>query len=143
MWHYRTLVRRIIRPPELLRHARLEAEGGGCHTLPQTTQQLPIQSCIIVFIIALIIIHAHLTWQVKELEGLLSGMLAREFKSELSRSKSGGQLGIMQERNKIMHDGSHLGEQGGQCATHYGCRRTKARIAGPGLGILQWEQCAK
>lgn len=39
-----------------------------------------------------------------ELEGLLAGMRAREFKSELDVRKSGGQLGIMHERNRILEE---------------------------------------
>ncbi|KAG1668637.1 hypothetical protein FOA52_002490 [Chlamydomonas sp. UWO 241] len=40
--------------------------------------------------------------RVSELEALLAGMRAREYRSDLSSSKSGSQLSIMQERNRIL-----------------------------------------
>ncbi len=42
--------------------------------------------------------------RVSELEGLLAGMRAREFRSGLEVDKSGGQLGLLQERNRILED---------------------------------------
>eukprot|EP00798_Chlamydomonas_sp_ICE-L_P020112 gene20112-26838_t len=42
--------------------------------------------------------------RVAELEGLLAGMRAREYKSDLSSTKSGSQLALWQERNRILEE---------------------------------------
>lgn len=39
-----------------------------------------------------------------ELEALLAGMRAREYKNELTTGKSGSQLAVMQERNRILEE---------------------------------------
>jgi hypothetical protein len=41
---------------------------------------------------------------VAELEALMAGMRAREYRSDLSSTKSGSQLAVMQERNRILED---------------------------------------
>lgn len=54
--------------------------------------------------------------RVSELEALLAGMRAREYRNDLSTTKSGSQLAIMQERNRILEEQVCLGE-GGELAT--------------------------
>lgn len=42
--------------------------------------------------------------RVAELEGLLAGMRAREFRSELSVDKSGSQLAMLEQRNRLLEE---------------------------------------
>ena len=51
--------------------------------------------------------------QVTELEGLMAGMRAREYKVELHSGTSAVQLATMQERNKLM--GEQVRGQAGAC----------------------------
>lgn len=42
--------------------------------------------------------------RVSELEGLLASQRAREYRSELDVANRGGQLGAMQQKNRIMEE---------------------------------------
>lgn len=39
-----------------------------------------------------------------ELEGLLAAQRAREYRSELDGARSGGQLGAVQQRNRVLEE---------------------------------------
>lgn len=49
--------------------------------------------------------------RVAELEALLSGLRAREYKADSTSQRSGSQLGAIQERNKMLED--QVGAEGG------------------------------
>lgn len=68
--------------------------------------------------------------RVSELEALLAGMRAREYRNDLSTTKSGSQLAIMQERNRILEEQVCPGE-GGELAT--GGRPEGEQMAGRGI----------
>ena len=53
--------------------------------------------------------------RVTELEAMLAGMRAREYRSDLSSSKSGSQLAIMQERNRLLEEQVGIGGGGAAC----------------------------
>ncbi len=42
--------------------------------------------------------------RVAELEALMAGLRAREYRSDLSSTKSGSQLAMMQERNRVLEE---------------------------------------
>ena len=64
-----------------------------------------------------------------ELEAMLAGMRAREYRSDLSSTKSGSQLVIMQERNRILEEQVWIsvGELVSSCS--FVCTTAAIRIA--------------
>lgn len=51
--------------------------------------------------------------QVAELEALMAGMRAREYKTDLVSKHGGSQVAIMQERNRILEEQVRMGRRGG------------------------------